>query len=147
MTAKNDIMNFFDFKLLILFLTPLFSCSSKEKLEENQWTKMMVIHDEVMPKTSEIVLLAQQLEDLPLSSPSDSLLVKNAITALNDSEESMFEWMSGLQQLKSLRKNLNHDQIMVYLNQETLKIQEVQQKMESSLKNGKQLFNELKLKQ
>jgi len=136
-----------DFKTLIVLLTPLFSCSSKEKLQEHQWHKMMVMHDDIMPKTSEIVLLAQQLEDLPLSSPSDSLLVKNAITALNDSEESMFEWMSGLQQLKSLRKNLNHDQIMVYLNQETLKIQEVQQKMESSLKNGKQLFNELKLKQ
>jgi hypothetical protein len=147
MTAKNDIMNFLDFKLLILFLTPLFSCSSKENLENNQWTKMMVIHDEVMPKTSEIVLLAEELEDFPLSSPSDSLLVKNAITALNDSEESMFEWMSNLKQLKTLRKNLTHQQIMDYLHQETLNIIEVQQKMESSLENGQQLFNELKRNQ
>jgi hypothetical protein len=140
-------MKVMDFKLLILFLTPLFSCSSKENLENNQWTKMMVIHDEVMPKTSEIVLLAQQLEDFPLSSPSDSLRVKNAITALNDSEESMFEWMSNLKQLKTLRKNLTHQQIMDYLNQETLNIIEVQQKMEFSLENGQQLFNELKRNQ
>ena len=134
-------------KFLILFLTPLFSCSSKENLENNQWTKMMVIHDEVMPKTSEIVLLAQQLEDFPISSLTDSLLVKNAVTALNDSEESMFEWMSNLKQLKTLRKNLTHQQIMDYLNQETLNIIEVQQKMESSLKNGHQLFNQLKSNQ
>lgn len=147
MTAKNDIMNFLDFKLLILFLTPLFSCSSMENLENNQWTKMMVIHDEVMPKTSEIVLLAQQLEDFPISSLTDSLLVKNAVTALNDSEESMFEWMSNLKQLKTLRKNLTHQQIMEYLHQETLNIIEVQQKMESSLENGQQLFNELKRNQ
>ena len=134
-------------KFLTLLLIPLFSCSSNEKLEENQWQKMMVIHDEVMPKTSEIVLLAQQLEDFPISSLTDSLLVKNAVTALNDSEESMFEWMSNLKQLKTLRKNLTHQQIMEYLHQETLNIIEVQQKMESSLENGQQLFNELKRNQ
>ena len=131
----------------ILFLSALISCQFKGNKEEDKWTKMMVIHDEVMPKTSEIVLLAQQLEDFPISSPTDSLLVKNAITALNDSEESMFEWMSNLKQLKTLRKNLTHQQIMEYLHQETLNIIEVQQKMESSLENGQQLFNELKLKQ
>jgi hypothetical protein len=140
-------MKVMDCKFLTLILILLFSCTSNEKLEENQWHQMMVIHDEVMPKTSEIVLLAQQLEDFPLSSPSDSLRVKNAITALNDSEESMFEWMSNLKQLKTLRKNLTHQQIMDYLNQETLNIIEVQQKMEFSLENGQQLFNELKRNQ
>lgn len=104
---------------------------------------MMVIHDEVMPKTGEIVLLSQQLQKYIDSTGVPSLEIEQSISFLNDSEEAMFEWMNQLKQLKTLRKNLTHQEIMNYLNEETQKIKTVKKKMETSLTTGKDLLNKL----
>ena len=133
-------MNLKMYYLPLLFLA---FCQSHDSLEQKKWAAMMVIHDEVMPKTGEIVLLSQQLQKYIDSTGVPSLEIQQSISILNDSEEAMFEWMSQLKQLKALRKNLTHQEIMDYLNEETQKIKEVKQKMETSLTTGKDLLTKL----
>jgi hypothetical protein len=130
-------------KMYYLPLVFLASCQSHHSIEQKKWEHMMDIHDEVMPKTGEIVFLAKQLQDYMDSTGVPSLEIEQSISLLNDSEEAMFEWMSQLKQLKTLRKNLNHQEIMDYLHEETQKIEEVKQKMETSLTTGQNLFNNL----
>jgi hypothetical protein len=137
MTLKNDAT----FWMIILFIFS--ACQSKESIEQKKWAAMMVIHDEVMPKTGEIVLLSQQLQKYIDSIGVPSLEIEQSISLLNDSEEAMFEWMNQLKQLKTVRKNLTHQEIMNYLNEETQKIKTVKKKMETSLTTGKDLLNKL----
>ncbi|GJM36531.1 MAG: hypothetical protein DHS20C18_55320 [Saprospiraceae bacterium] len=150
----------FSFFYLVIFVFVAVSCQnqpkdtsnddpySKEemKAQDELWDKVMELHDEVMPETAKINSLSQELEpyleDVTLEKPTLEK-INNSLKALEAGEESMFSWMSELQQLGVLRNGKKHDEIMTYLQGELNKMGTVKEKMMTSITNGEALLSEL----
>lgn len=116
--------------------------------EETAWSAMMKIHDEVMPKTSEIVSLYTELKKIDPQKITDNektAEVQTTIIALEEAEEAMFAWMNELKNLKVLRLQKNHEEIMSYLAQETQIIESISNQMIAALEEGYQVKNKLSL--
>lgn len=114
--------------------------------EDRAWAEMMKIHDEVMPKTSEIVALYTKLKTMDLQNSaitewSDE--IQKRISVLEEAEEAMFAWMNDLKNLNVLRPQKDHDEIMEYLNLETQKIVSIRNQMIVALEEGNVLLNKL----
>jgi hypothetical protein len=68
------------------------SCSqAEEKLSQELQEKVLGLHDELMPKTEEIVSLQAQLDSL--STGKDSVHVNTLKHALAKSDQAMMDWM------------------------------------------------------
>ena len=122
----------------------LLSCSNPEKPNESpevaeqntQWRKVMDIHDEVMPKTSQINKTARELRAVISQDSSQTEQLLPVITALDQAEEGMMEWMYAFKPLNRLRDSLDHKAIMKYLLEEEVRIQKVKEDMLTSLEKG-----------
>ncbi len=129
---------------LVLLLSVIISLTAcNQQAEENQktqtvaWYEMMKIHDEVMPKTSEINRLSRNLKGMKEEVPDILESQYNvALQKLEAAEEGMMTWMSELQQLDAMRKNKSHEEIMGYLNGEKRKIETVRKDMLNSIANA-----------
>ena len=115
--------------------------------EEQKWDEVMVVHDEVMPKMSEINrisrALRQKLEE-DNSLPADlRQQAEAAVQQLTDAEEGMWEWMNNIRQLDALRESKNHEEIIQYLNDEQSRINEVRDAMLKSIETGDQLLQQI----
>lgn len=116
------------FALLIGLGTTACNQRSQEEREKETvlWYEMMEVHDEVMPKISEVNRLSRSLkkyrDTIPYILTSE---YKKALTDLDKAEDGMMEWMSELQQLEEMRKTKNHEEIMAYLKEEKAKIEQV----------------------
>ena len=81
-------------KILIysLLITSLWSCSqAEEKLSEELEAKVLGLHDELMPKTEELISLQKQLDSL--SKGKDTIHVNKLKRALAKSDQAMMDWM------------------------------------------------------
>ena len=112
--------------------------------QEKMWDKVMVIHDDVMPKMSELNKIKKQLEEKSKVIRNEILQPKiiAAIKTLEQADEGMWDWMHGLKQLKALRKEKTHDEIMLYLSEQLAAIRNVKAAMETSMENGKNLLKQ-----
>ncbi|MEY2949658.1 MAG: hypothetical protein RLZZ248_859 [Bacteroidota bacterium] len=141
------------FPFYLCMLLFLGACGpSKEEIANNAenatWAEMMKIHDEVMPKTSEIVSLYSELKEVDpqkIAANKLSLEVQETIILLEDAEEAMFAWMNALKNLKILRLQKNHEEIMIYLKQENQKIEFIRDQMLTALEEGYHIKNKLAL--
>ena len=124
------------------------NAAANEQLEQKAWDDMMVIHDEVMPKMSEINGLTRDFKNYVEAnretiSPAYLERISVALTELEDGDEGMMNWMNGIKQLDNLRGTLDHNAIMVYLKEQAEIIAQVKEKMLSSIENGKALLTEM----
>ena len=141
------------FPFYLCMLLFLGACGpSKEEIANNAenatWAEMMKIHDEVMPKTSEIVSLYSELKEVDpqkIAANKLSLEVQETIILLEDAEEAMFAWMNQLKNLKELRSQKTHEEVMIYLKQENQKIESIRNQMLPALKRGYEINNQLAL--
>ncbi len=80
-------------KILTLFiLITGFGCSTaEEKLSTELQEKVLQLHDNLMPKTEQLVSLKSSLDSL--SRGEDSVHVKQLIYALGKADQSMMDWM------------------------------------------------------
>ena len=133
------------FLLLTTCLITLFSCKEEKKEEgTTQMQEVMAIHDEVMPKMSQIGKLVGQLKPMADSLGMDSPQGK-AMRDLQDANKSMMDWMQGL------GKRFDADEIMKgkalteekqkWLDEEEEKVKIVKEKINSSIANAKKLLN------
>lgn len=122
---------------------------SAEELKEQQvlWDELMEVHDEVMPKISNIHKLGRQLknynetkQDVP---EIVSKRVESTVTFLEEADESMFSWMNNLRQLKPLQDTEKHEDILIYLRAEQERMAKVKEVMLMSLEEGSMLVQEL----
>jgi len=109
---------------------------------------MMVVHDDVMPKMGNINAVGKQLKEYVAANKetldSGSLERISVVQfALQKADDGMMSWMNGLKQLPALRKELNHEAIMLYLQEQTKIIDSVKGAMLSSIEKGTALMNEL----
>lgn len=107
------------------------SCDNTQKKEVDQvkqiWDEMMVIHDEVMPKTSEIVRLQKQLKEQENT--------EAIVQQLADAEESMWTWMNGLKQYDKIEQ-MDKAEAIEYLKASKAEIEKVKQQMLESIDAG-----------
>ncbi len=115
--------------------------------EEQKWDEVMVVHDEVMPKMSEINRISRALRqrlDEENSIPSDlRQQAEQAVQQLTVAEEAMWEWMNNIRQLDALRESKNHEEIIQYLDDEQARISKVRDAMLSSIESGEKVLNQI----
>lgn len=138
-------------KVLVAFILPVlvlsFGCSSSEKEEAEQkaWDYMMSIHDEVMPRMSEINSLAKSIQGITADS-TISAEVKSAgekqLEVLSEADNAMWDWMYALRQLPELRASGNHEETMKYIGRETVRIADVKTLMLRSIEDARIFVNQ-----
>lgn len=142
-------MNFKMILLALAFLTGLSACGTNQVQEAEQqklWDEMMVVHDEVMPKMSDINALSKQMEAATADTAlTDELrdAARKALYDLQAADKAMWDWMYGLQQLPDLRNGKKHEGIMQYLQDEIGKITEVKNAMLGSIEAAEALKKQL----
>ncbi|HLF64508.1 MAG TPA: hypothetical protein VI603_12180 [Saprospiraceae bacterium] len=107
-------------------------------LEKN----IMQIHDEVMPKMSEIARLIPALETEAKNSNLDSILhqqIAKSIAELNAGDSLMWEWMHNYK----MPENVSPDSIHAYLQSEKARISKVRDAMLTGIKNAESLLQKL----
>ena len=114
-------------------------------IEENLFDEVMVIHDEIMPKMSDLNKLRKELKAqiaIQAESGQDTTTLSNAINELAAAEDGMWDWMHNFRPLGPIRDSLNHDGVLKYLNNEKERITKVKTDMLKSIEQGNQLLNE-----
>ncbi len=112
---------------LSLFLV---GCSqAEEKLSEELQTKVLGLHDVLMPKTEQIVSLKSTLDSL--SSGADSTHVRQLIRSLDKADQSMMDWMHQFS-IDSLGK-MDVSTKVIYLKNQYTQLTELQKLTDSTL--------------
>jgi hypothetical protein len=127
-------------RLLIAFLVlNLFSCQNNDA--EVLHNEIMDIHDEVMPKTSEIAYLylafRKKVEtDSTISLDQKMELLKQA-DDLEKAEDEMMVWMNDYIPPHKMKTSKNNIQIIAYLQEQKKIISNIKVHTDASLASGK----------
>jgi len=124
------------YKFLIcrLLITGLWSCSqAEEKLSEELQTKVLELHDNLMPKTEELISMQSQLDSL--SKGKDTVHVNKLKRALAKSDQAMMDWMHQFS-VDSL-SNMDVKSKIEYLGKQYKDLQDLQKLTDSSLHAAK----------
>jgi hypothetical protein len=118
----------------ILLGTGILACSqAEEKISEELQEKVLALHDNLMPKTEEVVSLQAQLDSF--STGKDSVHVNKLKKALAKSDQAMMDWMHQFS-MDSLGKMEVKSKIE-YLGKQFNKLKELQQLTDSTLNAAK----------
>lgn len=115
--------------------------TSKEELIKLE-KEALRIHDEVMPKMSDIVRLQGILEPALQDPQVDSLMkedIKESLVALNAGDSLMFEWMHNYKK----PEDAPADSIHAYLKKEEARIKHVSEVMLNGIKEAESLAQKL----
>lgn len=130
--------------LLSTLLVGLIACgpSPKEELKALK-DEVIAIHDEVMPKMSQLMKAKKELQAMADSSlmQSDSINAKmysELASEIANANESMMQWMH---QFESDFKGTN-EEIKKYLEDQKVAIQQVKEDMNSSLAKGLEVLEQ-----
>ncbi len=133
--------------LLLSVLVWVIGCgpAEKEVAEQKAWDYMMSIHDEVMPRMSEINSLAKSVQSITADSTT-SIAVKTEgekqLESLSEADNAMWDWMYALRQLPELRSSGSHEETMKYLGRETVRIADVKTLMLKSIEDARIFVNQ-----
>ncbi len=116
------------------------------QIQQKKWEEVMAVHDEVMPRMSEVNRLTEQLKERMETAPeAEKQELSQAVQQLEAADKGMWDWMYGIKQLGELRDSLAHEGIVEYLNTEEKKIAEVRDQILSSIDNAKALVDDPKM--
>ncbi len=136
-------MKSFNHFFISIFTAALFfACGANDpsiEKEDALRSEVFAIHDEVMPRMSEIVALKGKLEALNPDS-TKAAEIAAAISLLGKAEDGMMEWMVQFKQPAKLRESKKHEEIMAYLAAEKQRITQVRDDMNNSIKAAEQLL-------
>ena len=134
---------------LVLLLAGLFnSCQNVENQEQEILKKeIFVIHDDVMPKTSDINRLQRKIRSASKSktplAPADQQKVNEVLAQLEKAHDGMMVWMNNFKSPAKLRSSRSHEEIMQYLQDEKTAIERVRDDMLNSIESGAALLSDL----
>lgn len=126
-----------------LFLVCFWACGGEStafKQEDSLRNEVFAIHDEAMPKMTDIVQLKGGLIELPTDSTNEAE-VKSANSQLEKAEDAMMAWMNNFKAPEKLRDTKSHEEIMAYLENEKLEITKVRDLMNNSIANAKRILD------
>jgi predicted transcriptional regulator len=101
------------------------------------YEEVMTIHDDVMPKISDISKLRRKIR----KDKQESIESLQHITDLEKADDAMMDWMSDFQKYKTYNDSTKESK-MKYLNNEKLRIQSVSDQMYGSIESAKKYLNE-----
>jgi len=135
--------------LLFVFALAFTSCGADETAaaekaameaaqasQQTAYDAMMAGHDRVMPMTSKITaaqkaIMAQlAAEDLD---PNKKAILEATNEQLEDANDGMMNWMTGLKSLDDLRGSMDNEAIITYIKQETTDISKVETAINAAL--------------
>lgn len=133
--------------VVTLFAVLAFSCKEDKKIEvaseTSQMKEVMAIHDEVMPKMSNIGRLVAALRK-KIDTDQGNAIDKQAMLDLQDANKSMMDWMQGF------GKNFDSEEILdgkeltpakqKLLDEEEEKIRIVKEKINTSIAKAEELL-------
>lgn len=132
----------------VFFVACMKNTEEQQQAQQESWEEMMEIHDEVMPKMSEISRIRRELkaemEALDSTQTEQMAAIDSTVARLDRADIAMMNWMGDLQQLPELRQNNDHEQIMAYIEEERGKIAAVRMDMLNAIEQGKQMQAALK---
>ena len=131
------------FLLLISFSLGMMSCKNDQPMEKAEdqllHDKVMAIHDEVMPKMSDIHRLKKELRAEIDSTQQEELeSITRQLVLLNDADESMMDWMHELKIPEERTAKIE------YLEGQVPLIENVRDKMLAAIETSEELLEDLK---
>ncbi len=129
--------------LLLTIVILAVSCNQSAQdvaQEQQKWDEIMAVHDEVMPKMSDINRLSEDLT-ARVSTPDsiqmeEQKIIRNHIQGLTNAENGMMDWMGNVRQLDDVRAETDHAGVMKYLDEEKKKVDELKQQMLQSIESA-----------
>lgn len=122
--------------LLLAFVLSIFaSCGNTAAKKDPLYKEVMVIHDEVMPKMSEIHKLKKNIKK---SDAAATPVAMDLIKALDEADEGMMSWMHKFKPPSDETERSN------YLKNELTKVKKVADDINNSIANAKKYLNENK---
>jgi len=134
-------------KIILLVVIPLIILvsSCKEEKENTQMKEVMAIHNEVMPKMSQLGSLVGELNDKEKDSTDLRIQYEQARKDLQAANKSMMNWMQNFGNRFDPDEILNgkelSEQKMQWLDEEEEKVKALQEEINSSIENAKSLLN------
>ena len=131
---------------LALAITHFHSCkeSGSEKSTNEQMTKVMAIHDEVMPKMSKLGNLVGELSSMEEASEAKEDYIK-ARKDLQAAHKAMMDWMQGFGKRFDPDEILNGKaltpQKQEWLDEEEVKVKELRDQINSSIQMAEDLLS------
>ncbi len=116
-------------KLVAVCLLLVGCAQAEEKLSEELQTKVLELHDVLMPKTEQIVSLKSKLDSL--STGADSTHVRTLIRSLDNADKSMMDWMHQFS-IDSLGK-MDVSTKVIYLKNQYTQLTDLQKLTDSTL--------------
>lgn len=152
--VKNRNMKYLSFLLLLL----LTACASDEKrsadsaaesaemaAEEAAYQNMMDGHDRIMPMMGRITEAQRSITN-ELSTGGHGEEYRELLLAANeqleDADDGMMNWMNNTRALDELRREMDHDDIMEYIKEQSSRIARVEADVKGSLANGERILNQ-----
>ncbi len=133
--------------LSILASGILFSCQpDQEELNQIKRAEVIAVHDEVMPKIGQLKKLEKEaekkIEMLQMGETVDSLQIQDLKVLafdLNQAYDAMFIWM---RQYKTEDEEKTPEEIKVYLEDQALKINEVNEQIKAILSKSEEVLKD-----
>ncbi|MGX1928401.1 hypothetical protein [Flagellimonas sp. 2504JD4-2] len=128
---------------LVLFLS--YSCKEKKKIEEgpSQMEQVMAIHDEVMPKMGKLGRLVGELKP-KVDTTEVGQKYSSAMKDLQDANNAMMDWMKNFGDRFDPEEILDGkaltEQKQLWLDEEEVKVKELQQQINSSIAKAEALL-------
>ncbi|WP_396633087.1 hypothetical protein [Maribacter sp. R86514] len=128
---------------VVTFLVFTACKESKTTQEPSKMEHVMSIHDEVMPKMGTLGKLVGQLKPMADSLGAESVEAK-AMKDLQEANKSMMDWMQGFGDRFDADEIMNgkelSDEKKAWLNEEEEKVQQVKEKINSSIDRAEEIL-------
>lgn len=123
------------YSITLLITLLVFGNSCKEYNQEQQqlWDKVMMVHDEVMPKMGELHQLKKQLKK-----QAENPTQQKTIQEIEAAQDAMMDWMRNFKSMRVLAK-LDHAEAIAYLKKEQKRVAKVKKMMLESIEKGNDL--------
>ena len=132
---KNKYLIHFVISWTFLFITACGPSSPEEKMIQVMHDKIMVVHDEVMPKMSDIYKLRKHLQK------QDNIQTKEArdkaVEQLDIAEEAMMEWMAQYDKPSPSKEGFKE-----YLEEQLISVTVMKKTMLDALETAEKLKND-----
>lgn len=112
------------------------------------WESIMAVHDEVMPKMSNINRISRELrtyaEQHPDMPAGRREKIETTVRELSEAEEGMWEWMNQApRQYKELREEESEEALAQFLEEQQAVIDKVRANILQAIEDGEKLLSEL----
>ena len=132
--------------LIVLSITLFISCKDEKKTQEGptQMEKVMIIHDEVMPKMGALSKLVAELK-AKVDTTKAGQEYEAAMKDLQKANESMMDWMMGFGDRFDSDEILHGkeltDQKKEWLNEEEVKVNALKEQINQSIEKAEKLLD------